>query len=522
MRKACNYALTGESKMYTYSKKEKEKLEEYIQEQYGEISEVFQELCSPDIQCEILIVNPTENQPYYKLITMGAGAYKMNVPKGVKKSVFERAEYAMYLPKDWDLKNQKEEFYWPIRQLKNIARLSIKSNSWLCFGHTVSAYPDSSPVAENTKLNSFMILPLLNGKRDIVKPLKLGFSKKINFYEVFPIYQEELSYKLNSSLEELYKLIDPKDLYGAVDINRKNYCAENSTQQKKIKITGTATYIDVEMDGKSVRIQGELVKGGFICDSDSIKNWTVPNEIVMEEEKDEIIKRVTEKTKGSHMVITFEGGKNQSSENSNSENDDKAAGWDAIDREFLRVYPGQTNPKHYGTLVRYSLGGKDPLDGISIYEGKDYYHFVSYGLTEIYEKENEDKETSGFGYEFTFKLKKDDYEDEEAELKNVCGILQAMARLVFENGEVFNPDEYIYTGQTEGIDARQKSKLTGFIIVSDPVVNAIETPNGHVQFLELIGMTDSELKTLSSRDSVKEMYAKLGSDITDYNRSPIV
>ena len=204
-----------------------------------------------------------------------------------------------------------------------------------------------------------------------------------------------------------------------------------------------------------------------------------------------------------------------------AENEIVAVGWNAIEKEFLRVYPGQNNPKHYGTLIKWVLGGNDPLDGISVYDGGSYWHFVSFGLTEIYEKECDDKEISGYGYELTLKLKKYDFENEEDELKCICGIFQMIARLVFKNGEVFGPDEYIYTGQTEGIDAKQRSNLTGFILVKDPTVNSIETPNGKVEFLELIGMTDSELKTLSTVESVKEIYAELGNDLTDYHRASI-
>ena len=59
----------------------------------------------------------------------------------------------------------------------------------------------------------------------------------------------------------------------------------------------------------------------------------------------------------------------------------EAIGWQAIEQEFLRVYPGQDNPKHYGTLIKWVLGGKDPLDGISIYDGGSYWHFVATGTS---------------------------------------------------------------------------------------------------------------------------------------------
>ena len=75
----------------------------------------------------------------------------------------------------------------------------------------------------------------------------------------------------------------------------------------KVKITGTNTYIDVEIDGRTARIAGEMIVGGFVCYKSSMKNWLVPeNELLTEEDKKEIIQKVTEKTAGSHMVITFE------------------------------------------------------------------------------------------------------------------------------------------------------------------------------------------------------------------------
>lgn len=93
------------------------------------------------------------------------------------------------------------------------------------------------------------------------------------------------------------------------------------------------------------------------------------------------------------------------------------------------------------------MGGDSPLDGISIYGGGAYWHFVTYGLSELYEKESEDEEISGYGMEFTFKLRKENYADEEAELQCVCGILQSIARITFTQGEVFNAYEYVYTGR---------------------------------------------------------------------------
>lgn len=196
-------------------------------------------------------------------------------------------------------------------------------------------------------------------------------------------------------------------------------------------------------------------------------------------------------------------------------------GWKAIEAACLKMYPGQTNPKHYGTIISWRFGGNDPLDGINIYDGGDYYHFVTFGLSEIYEKESENKEYSGFGFELTVKLKKDGLDDEEASIRGMCGVLQAIARLTFNNGEIFRPDEYIYTGKTTGMDPAGKSLITGLITQLDSL-GEIESPNGKLQFVELIGVTDAELKAIIDKKlKGKELYERLGSDYTDYKRDSL-
>ncbi|WAW15532.1 suppressor of fused domain protein [Peptostreptococcus equinus] len=203
-------------------------------------------------------------------------------------------------------------------------------------------------------------------------------------------------------------------------------------------------------------------------------------------------------------------------------NDLEAPGWDAITQEFDRIYPGQDNPKHFGTFVKWMFGGNNPLDGISIYDGGDFWHFVSYGMTELYEKESQNLENSGYGYELTFKLKKDDYVDEEYEIRNICGIMQNIARQVFLNDEVYKPYEFIEYSKNQGVDAKHQSKITGFICVPDSSIRTLDTDYGKVEFLELVGVTDDELTSLNDYCNVKDLYIRLGSDITDYNRKSLL
>ena len=198
-------------------------------------------------------------------------------------------------------------------------------------------------------------------------------------------------------------------------------------------------------------------------------------------------------------------------------------GMDAIEKEVERVYSNESLYTNYVPMIRWELGGPDPLDRVTIYDGKDYYKYVTYGLTELYDKESKDQTKSGFGMEFTLKLKKDAYKDEEGELKNVVGVLQTLAKATIVDGEIFKPYEYIYTGQTEVMDAEQKSNIIGFITVPDTELQSLVTPYGRIDFLALIGITSEELQAIRNKEiTVQELYEKLGTDVTSYNRKSVI
>ena len=201
-----------------------EKVSEYIVQQYGEYGDVLHEIVSPDIHCDIVVVPPTEEQPYFTLVTMGAGAYKMKIPKNLKSDVCDRAEYVIFLPKDWNLESDNEEDFWPIRMLKTIARLTVNTEDWLCYSHTIQLTQDGRPVAENTGFNSCALLFSAGKNGQMVKPLKLGFfGKKVAFYQLYPLYPEELKFKLEHSIDELIDRLDTEENL-IINIHRKNFC----------------------------------------------------------------------------------------------------------------------------------------------------------------------------------------------------------------------------------------------------------------------------------------------------------
>ena len=192
----------GNSLPEVYTEAEMETIERHIQQYFGEVETVFHELVSPDIHVDICMVPPSEERDYYTLVTMGMGAHRMNVPKELAGYKLERAELAIALPKDWklDQKSMKEErWYWPIRLLKSMARLPINCDSWLGHGHTVE---NKEPFADNTNLCT-AILIALQGVEEDGEVCTLSGDEEVNFYQVIPLYADELDYKLEHGADAL-------------------------------------------------------------------------------------------------------------------------------------------------------------------------------------------------------------------------------------------------------------------------------------------------------------------------------
>ena len=185
-----------------YTEEEMEAVEEHIEQYFGKFENVFHELVSPDIHVDICVVPPSEERDYCTLVTMGMGAHRMNVPEELAEYKLERAELVIALPADWKLDQESmkdEKWYWPIRLLKSLARLPIASDTWLGFGHTMD---NKENFAENTKLCA-AILTGPQSTEEGGEVCTLPGGEEVNFYQVIPLYEDELDYKLEHDVDAL-------------------------------------------------------------------------------------------------------------------------------------------------------------------------------------------------------------------------------------------------------------------------------------------------------------------------------
>mgnify|MGYP001852152745 FL=1 len=203
-----------------YTEDEMSTIEQHIGKTFGPVEMVFHELVSPDIHVDICMVPPSEERNYYTLVTMGMGAHRMNVPQELAEYKLERAELAIALPPDWKLDEESlknERWYWPIGLLKVLARLPIAEDTWLGFGHTMDK---QSPFAEGTELCAAILV----GPQDVVwkggEVCVLPGGQEVNFYQVIPLYRDEMEYKLAHNADAL--LDKMADVSFVVDPNRRD------------------------------------------------------------------------------------------------------------------------------------------------------------------------------------------------------------------------------------------------------------------------------------------------------------
>lgn len=169
------------------------------------------------------------------------------------------------------------------------------------------------------------------------------------------------------------------------------------------------------------------------------------------------------------------------------------AGFNAIADAVRRLYPGQEG-LYYGTIIPAFLGGNDPLDGVEVWKsdrGVPHWHYITYGFTELFEKESGDAEISGYGFELTFRLKRG---EEEQPPTWPISLLQNMGRYVFSSGNVFGPGHYIDCNSPIALET--DTLLTALGFQTDPELGELDTPNGHFAFLQAVGLTGDEMDAM--------------------------
>lgn len=205
------------------------------------------------------------------------------------------------------------------------------------------------------------------------------------------------------------------------------------------------------------------------------------------------------------------------------EDEEYSPGWQAIDDAFEKLYPGQ-NPDHFGTTItsRAMFGGDEYLDGFSVYTSpKGYKHIVTYGMTVLYGDEDAfGGEWNGWGYEMTIKLKENDTES----CMWAISMMSNLARYTYTTNRFFEPNQYV-KGNGTSLNIGDNSMITALLLVNDTEAEPQMSVYGKTEFIQLVGITESEIKAIiEDQNNIPKLIELMKADgnedlVTDMRRT---
>ncbi|SEW40178.1 Suppressor of fused protein (SUFU) [Chitinophaga sp. YR573] len=184
--------------------------------------------------------------------------------------------------------------------------------------------------------------------------------------------------------------------------------------------------------------------------------------------------------------------------------EEDAVGWLSIDKKLEEIY-GDAEPRHYAPPLHYAAGGEDPIDGSSIYDSEKqsfHRHIISYGMSELYyDLEKIDEPFSKWGFEFTFRIKP--FEGDKEDPLWVIQMMNNLAKYVYSSGKWFEPYHFIPANGPIRLDT--DTDIVGLAFVPDPELGVIQTPNGEVSFLQMVGLTSKETERLLASPKIADV-----------------
>ncbi|MCA9683426.1 MAG: suppressor of fused domain protein [Myxococcales bacterium] len=180
-----------------------------------------------------------------------------------------------------------------------------------------------------------------------------------------------------------------------------------------------------------------------------------------------------------------------------------APGWAAIDRWVSAHFPHAT-PHQFASRTPYELDTASPLPAITVFETRAPagWLYVSYGLSELFEKSSDDPGVSGFGFELTLRIPRAEGTGDEGGEPPVwpLKLFQALGHHALNTGGGFDSGHRLNLGAPlcpPSSDGPADCRLSALICLPDPALGKIDTINGSLLFLRLFGVTDDELAALT-------------------------
>lgn len=236
----------------SYTDEQRGAIIDHIERCFGKISLMIPGGDPIGITPDIAVIDPDETRSFRTLITVGAGAYRMNIPDEFKSMIDDRCELIMYLPPEWE----PERCMWALSFMRTVADLPIERNSWSSYGHMFSG---GRPLTSDTKLCAAILIEVQDTSPDAGK-CSLPDGSEVCFYQLFPLYREEMEYKLRHGLGALIDKMP--HISAVVDLHRENVC-ENESSNRPTLLADETDYVSRLGIGEYCAASRKILEEGY-------------------------------------------------------------------------------------------------------------------------------------------------------------------------------------------------------------------------------------------------------------------
>ena len=172
----------------------------YISDTYGDIGMLFPDFGEDDINykhpIKVAVIPPDREHPFFKLITIGIGAYRgIEITDNGEENI-HRVELAAYIPLSGMCDDDVSIHIWVSRIMRQFGEMVQLESSWLGFGHTVS-YGDK--LDESVEYNGVVFAPAVDDDKKCILPC----GEEVEFLLLIALYEEEMDYKIGNGFMKL-------------------------------------------------------------------------------------------------------------------------------------------------------------------------------------------------------------------------------------------------------------------------------------------------------------------------------
>jgi len=215
---------TGDPTLGFESARDLQAISEHIERSWGKVEEVYHEIVSEYVHIDIHVVRATTERPYHVLVTSGMSDRPMHPPDGMEDCGY--AELMLALPGNWPIEKaslNNEGNYWPFRLLKKTARFPHIYRTWLWHRHTLGGSNPPKAFAPDVSFSA-SILSFPVRCDEAARLLQISPEKRIVFFSLLPIYEEELLFARSQGSDALFEKLAGIGVTELIDKHRANVC----------------------------------------------------------------------------------------------------------------------------------------------------------------------------------------------------------------------------------------------------------------------------------------------------------